>query len=739
MPFFTSQQLFGNGAGAPGGAGWVPVDTTAPPTFSANNRGIAFGEQLTSAIANRPHYALALNDDDLNTRLAEFEASGLDAVYRAGLVADPEVGRLVTLDGGAIETVTTMAAQYVDKSNSHFRANAIGNNLLGGGGFEFVGLGTGGGGDALFGFMDRRRLELASEGSVIAANEASTLNPGGAGATQVSLNSGTVHTALTTGLLLGVDLVEVSGTAGGTYDGVYIVMGLVPGQNARCTVLRLDGSAPSFPSNTAATVNFMRPVFGSFNPHGHDGSAYLGGVLAIGMPTSGSSIDAIVTTGVDNALRVRRAAADGVLWDVSRIDPYGRHINLGDNELITADAARTGAYFGTSAGFAYRETGALAVGTNYDSGYVTASHAASGVNKYVYGATVIDTRYDTGSASAEDFTFSAGGVVTLGSASANFVGRHIVAGVTIVEVLTPSQYAGYYRVSLKNASTDQLTLVSLDGGSPNLPASGSGTLRVAAVASLGHQQVTLTGASLLTTGTFWAGAVLQAPRATTGRSEALLLVAGEGSSGGPNGLIRGVQPTAGSGTNTDEDVFYVGNTGEVRTRNAIYVDYSSGGYRYRSNASRRIILDLSTARSAHRDYSGYHDVPHWRHDANGFLVGQGTLGEACTLYVPLSSVVRTEMQITFVHLRANFAQDTTLYLQYAEVGTGSPPTWVDHASVANVTNAVEEIEIDLVTLGDELDIDRSLYEYRLRIVADEAGTTLYGASITVSDPGPVNT
>ena len=51
-----------------------PWGPTVPRNASEAERikiiGIGFGEQLTASIANRTHYSLCLNDEDLNTRLA---------------------------------------------------------------------------------------------------------------------------------------------------------------------------------------------------------------------------------------------------------------------------------------------------------------------------------------------------------------------------------------------------------------------------------------------------------------------------------------------------------------------------------------------------------------------------------------------------------------------------------------------------------------------------------------------
>ena len=75
MAIKTAAEMFGDNAGF---GTRVPISFTNPSAYSSGNRGVGFGEQLTSAVANRPHYELALNDEDLNTRLAVFETQGID-------------------------------------------------------------------------------------------------------------------------------------------------------------------------------------------------------------------------------------------------------------------------------------------------------------------------------------------------------------------------------------------------------------------------------------------------------------------------------------------------------------------------------------------------------------------------------------------------------------------------------------------------------------------------------------
>ncbi len=252
MAFFTSQQLFGNGAGSPGDPGWVPIELAAPPTFSANNRGIAFGEQLTSAIANRPHYALALNDDDLNTRLALFETGGLDAAYDLGAAAVDGGGREITKDGGAVETISALASLYADDiANAHFRANALG-DTAGGGGFDHrasrqTALPT-------YGYLARLNINAADQ-STFGYSVSATMNPAGAGGDILRLTAATAYTGSNTDVSLGYDMVEITGA--GALNGLYYLYQLGP-TTADFLVRRFNATTPAFGSNTAVTVRFFR-------------------------------------------------------------------------------------------------------------------------------------------------------------------------------------------------------------------------------------------------------------------------------------------------------------------------------------------------------------------------------------------------------------------------------------------------------------------------------------------------
>lgn len=248
MAYKTAPEMFGDGGGF-GPA--VPYSTSNPPGTSAGNRGIQFGEQLTAAIANRTHYALALNTDDLNTRLAVFEVGGLDAAYDNGTIGPSGGGREITKDGGAVETTSSLATQYADDpANAHFRANATGDTTPGGG-FDYRGLLAT---LPAYGFMSRVNAAPGVTYTSMSATEAVTLNPGGVGGDVVRF-TGAVHNGTDTDVGLdGLDFLEITGA--GSASGLYRVFSLGP-TNFDLRVRRLDGAAPAFGVGVAATSMFF--------------------------------------------------------------------------------------------------------------------------------------------------------------------------------------------------------------------------------------------------------------------------------------------------------------------------------------------------------------------------------------------------------------------------------------------------------------------------------------------------
>src|SRR4051812_24546088 len=123
MPIKKKEEFFGDDG--PHGPR-VPILETAAPGLGTANRGIKLGEQLKAEVHNRPLYALVLNDEDLDTRLAAFEEGGLDGMYRLGALDVAGGGRIIEVDGGAIEGQSGLGTDLAtDVANAVFRANTL--------------------------------------------------------------------------------------------------------------------------------------------------------------------------------------------------------------------------------------------------------------------------------------------------------------------------------------------------------------------------------------------------------------------------------------------------------------------------------------------------------------------------------------------------------------------------------------------------------------------------------------
>jgi hypothetical protein len=355
MAIKTKEEMFGDGGGF-GPA--VPYSTTNPPGTSAGNRGIQFGEQLTAAIANRTHYALALNDEDLNARLASFEVGGLNGAYDNGTVGPSGGGRDITKDAGAVETVSSVGAMSGDtvRDNAHFRANALGDTAGGSVGFDFLARRVGASGqsgfDAIAGLLDRRVFAKTTGLTQLTNSNVATLNPGGALATTVRLSAGQFHSGGNTDLARGYDLVQISGTAGS--DGLYIFSN-VGGLTTDAILETLDGGAPAFVANEACTITVYRIRFGTFGSFTN--RTRLSAAVSVGMPDATSALDVLAARnqsdtpagGSDRALRVMRKNNDGSTEEGLVIDHLGRMEQLLDRSSDIIDEVdknvRMGGYY----------------------------------------------------------------------------------------------------------------------------------------------------------------------------------------------------------------------------------------------------------------------------------------------------------------------------------------------------------------------------------------------------------
>lgn len=332
MAFKTSAELFGDG-GIWGTQ--VPISLSSPSgPYALTNRGIGFGEQLTSAIANRSHYALGLNDDDLNTRLALFETSGLDAAYRGGASAVPGIGADITLDGKAVNTESALATMYaLDESNAHWRADMTADAVQLGIGFEARGKGLAG----LAHFA-----ELDAITGVTGTALPAVLNPGGGLPTTVRITGQAPHTAGVTDLLLGQDFVFV---VLGAVRRLYIITAL-GGPNTDITVTNVDGTNPTFAANGAATVTLYRSHFASFNGLATRSLGQRSTMLASGLAAVSDSILDLVGAGESTdlsmqtvALRTRRKSTSGGLTTALEETTLGRSERLISTSGFATQAA----------------------------------------------------------------------------------------------------------------------------------------------------------------------------------------------------------------------------------------------------------------------------------------------------------------------------------------------------------------------------------------------------------------
>lgn len=516
MTFKTKEEMFGDGGGF--GAA-VPYSTSNPAGTSSGNRGVQFGESLTASVANRTHYALALNDEDLNDRITAFETAGLDGAYDLGTVGPAGGGREITKDAGAVETVSGLSASYEDDvANAHFRANQIGDTSRGGGGFESVSYGRSGV-SALYGLLDRRAVNFSGY-SVVADTINVTLatNVVTVGAGQLRDGSSNTH------IIVGYDLVEI---LTGTDPGLYVITSITGGTT--CAVLALDGTTPAFTAG-AATARIFRPVFGTFNRFGHSGTLGYRTNYVSGVPGQEASLELIPGAtlgrfetasaspdGARYALQAKWKNAAGTLSTRFSVDSQGQVRSAVSSQQLTAAQLTAAQDFGSPAFFVQQdESNQLEVG--YLAKSVGDAEAWIGVGTAGAATT------------AEDFTFINVAPYNIQFTDTDVADFFVNPTVTFIEIVTPSAQAGIYSVVSRGVATGRVQLETLDSGATpvSFPTSGSGTARVLFGVSLGNRLVDV-GTSVDTDyGTaIQAAAVVSAPRLDG--SAALVLETGDDS------------------------------------------------------------------------------------------------------------------------------------------------------------------------------------------------------------------
>ena len=459
--------------------GGVPADTSDTPGEPVGTRFVGFGEALTSAIANRPHYALAENTDDLNARVAIFETGGLDAAYDLGLAAVSGGGRIVTKDGGAIETQSALATQYADDiANAHFRANMSGDAISGSIGFDAVG----GASLQQVGLHDRAPADLNDDTIIAGAGSACTLNPAGAGVDQIRLDGGArFRNAGDTNLGLTFEMVEVTGA--GAQNGLYLLGTFV--SDTIATFVRLDGTAPAFPADTGGTLTLQRrrfsssqAGFGSFL-----GSLFMGEpgdtAAAIFIPGTHSDAD---PTGADNAwIAALQEQSSGNIYSSLLVDRYGRLESLLNNDFMPTEELQQFGYYGM------RSDRSQSV-ANYNSGFIYDS--GDSAHEYAFQANILAGDASVGYGITFNFTATPDEIDVVGAASGAALQSRTAIGLTFCRVLTPTAQAGWYYVSDKvGLGTTVLQLRNLDGTAPSFPGAGSGTIGFLSGVSAGVRQL----------------------------------------------------------------------------------------------------------------------------------------------------------------------------------------------------------------------------------------------------------
>lgn len=592
MAYKTKPEIFGDGAGF--GAA-VPVSVSNPPGTAAGNRGVQFGEQVTASTANRPSGALADNTDDLNLRLGVFETDGIDGTYRLGASAVPGGGRLVTLDGAAIETVSATASQRAqDIANAHFRAKLSGDAVGGGIAVDVVGFGRTGTGNHLASLLDRRAITPTNL-AILTATVNITLNAGGLDPDSITVGAGQVRDGSSnTDLVLGYDMVEV---LSGPHAGLYVI--LTTDSGTKVSVVNLDGTAPSFGASVASTARFFRPTLSASSRFGQPTEVHKHAALMVsGVPGQESAMDFIAgsrdghvstaTTpdGARHAFRVLRTNRAGVASPALTVDAVGHVRSTLTTDGMSADGKARSPDWGNAAFVADQDM----TGEVVEAGFV--AHSVGGLEDYYGFLAALDRRSVAAPTGVLNFTFKPGNVIDL--TDIDMADNFVTPNVSLVEILTPSPQAGFYLVTGRASNIGELTLVNLLRSSITLPVGGAGTARVLYSSTMGRRTFGIEGtpfAALSNDGP--ATQMIEADATVGGTALALY-----GASAKEQCLIRGM----GTEDGASEERFRLTAGGNVYAKstdidglakaNSTELDHPTNDYSYTAARTRTITIGL---------------------------------------------------------------------------------------------------------------------------------------------------
>lgn len=436
MSIKTVAQMFGDNAG--NGAA-VPYSTTNPPGTAAANRGIQFGEQLTAAIANRTHVALCLNDEDLNTRLVDWETGGLDSAYRLGAVNTAGGGRVMTIDGGPVELQADALSAESPELSANLALNLTTASAAGSTGLDVSGV------QNLRPYASvLARVTQDLTGIGIADPDSGVLNPASAGVALLDLGTGV---DAQNSLIVGVDLIELTNTA---YAGFYSFISISGDQVQLRTLV---GGTPSFAADTAVSYRIWRSTFkaGSAASASH----VLGGTVIAG----GRHYDDTPVLSLLSEAQAPLSTTNG-----------GSRYALEVRQLVTGNAGVSAANFRIDA------TGTLRGGSlgtpNEDLRFRPAYYhrGATGIAKNVGFASINTGTSEThGLVTVERRSSLSGHAVNVNGAALTGASAVQVAPGQLIEIITAT-HVGVYVVKDCSVPTSWV-IATLDGTSPAFAAS----------------------------------------------------------------------------------------------------------------------------------------------------------------------------------------------------------------------------------------------------------------------------